>query len=251
MPGAAGEALFARYAYPPNELGHCGPPGSDAIFEAGAGGGGDVVRARARAFDGAWAYLRLLAATAGVPDPLDAEVVAAYWLGGELAARVPPGATTGLVGSEFAAQPGVSARMPAMPALAASGPTHAFHVFVIYPWVGLLGRGGSGGDVPRTMLDRCRVRWGTVQSVDGDRAQVLVRPLTWDGAALGLGEPDGLTCRWARAGEEFVRGLAPGDLVSVHWDWICDRLIPAAAEGLQRQTLAQLSAVNAWLSCRP
>ncbi|MDQ3591509.1 MAG: DUF6390 family protein, partial [Actinomycetota bacterium] len=34
----SGAALFARYAFPPNELGYCGPEGSEVLLEGGARG---------------------------------------------------------------------------------------------------------------------------------------------------------------------------------------------------------------------
>jgi Family of unknown function (DUF6390) len=82
----SGASLFARYAFPPNELGYCGPGGAELLLEnAGRGGAGDSadgeVARRARLFDGAWPYLEIIADAAGLPDPLDGRVVEAYWIG--------------------------------------------------------------------------------------------------------------------------------------------------------------------------
>jgi Family of unknown function (DUF6390) len=240
----AGEALFARYAYPPNELGHCGPAGADDIFAVGAGARSTAARDRAPHFQGAWAYLRLLADTASVGDPLHPDVVSAYWLGGELADRVDPAALAGLVRAEFAAQPGVRARLPYLADLSPAGPTHAFHVFVVYPWIGLL---RTASRAALSTLDSCRIRWGTVESVRPDYAAVLCRPLRWDGTRLTLGRARPQTCRWSRREYAFVRGLSPGDTVALHWDWVCDRLGRAACADLADRTQAQLAAANAWL----
>ena len=99
-----GQALFARYASPPNELGYCGPVG--AFDMAGSGEPTSGVAARARQFAGAWPYLEIVAATAGIDDPLDHRVVEAYWVGNDLLDRVDPGAlVTGLAPS-FADQVG-------------------------------------------------------------------------------------------------------------------------------------------------
>lgn len=125
------------------------------------------------------------------------------------------------------------------------GATHAFHVFVVYPWVGLL---GSGGDVARSV--QCRVRWGTVESVDGEHARVRCPWLGWDGRELALAEERVSTCRWARGEHTFVADLRPGDVVAMHWDWICDRLDPAGLAALTESTARQLSATNIWLANR-
>ncbi len=178
MAPTPGEAQFARYAYPPNDLGHCGPPGAEVLLAGGAGengvsgNGAPGLRSRLAQFEGAWPYLRLIAGTAGIDDALDAAVVAAYWRGGKLLDAVEPGALIEAARRGFGSQPGVRQRLIQLadaPALAGAGPDHAFHVFVVYPWVGLL---GSAGDVPRSVLDSCRVRWGTVVSVDGESAVV-------------------------------------------------------------------------------
>ena len=63
--------LFARYAFPPNSHGFCGPADSGAFFEYGVAGHDDGgLRALARQFAGAWPYLELIAGATGVPDPL-------------------------------------------------------------------------------------------------------------------------------------------------------------------------------------
>jgi Family of unknown function (DUF6390) len=86
----AGPVLFARYAYPPNRLGYCGPDDSTALLEyADARTSDPGLVALARQFAGAWPYLSLIAAANHLPDPLDAAVVEAYWLGGPLLERVP------------------------------------------------------------------------------------------------------------------------------------------------------------------
>jgi len=37
--GAAGTVLFARYAFPPNELGYCGPADPDVLLRHATSGG--------------------------------------------------------------------------------------------------------------------------------------------------------------------------------------------------------------------
>ncbi|HEV7870650.1 MAG TPA: DUF6390 family protein [Modestobacter sp.] len=251
MAATPGVAQFARYAYPPNDLGHCGPPGAEVLLAGGATGrDGPGLRPHLARFEGAWPYLRLLAATAGVEDPLDPAVVAAYWLGGELLDAVPSPAFRAAVERDFGAQPGVRERLAHLAGGRGgpgAAPDHAFHVFVVYPWVGLL---GSAGDVPRAVLDSCRVRWGTVVAVDGESAVVRSPPLSWDGAALGLGAEELVCCRWAQDEQAFVADLRPGDQVSLHWNWICERLDDQQVAVLSGRTGQQLRLTNEWLARR-
>ena len=49
----------------------------------------------------------------------------------------------------------------------------------------------------------------------------------------------------------FVTDLAVGDVVSLHWDWVCDRLNRAELANLQRWTAHNLAVVNATSSPGP
>ena len=48
---ASGPLLFARYAFPPNHYGYCGPEDADGFFRSGVAGDDHGLRARARNFD--------------------------------------------------------------------------------------------------------------------------------------------------------------------------------------------------------
>src|SRR3954463_9975892 len=73
--------LFEQYAYPPNELGYCGPAD---------GGGAFGLAAHAKDFDGAWPYLAAIGEAIGAHDPLADEVVSSYWVGGQPLSEVDP-----------------------------------------------------------------------------------------------------------------------------------------------------------------
>src|SRR3569833_2874938 len=112
MTPTSGEAQFARYAYPPNDLGHCGPPGAEVLLAGGAtGADGAALRSRLARFEGAWHYQRLLAGTAGISDALDGEGVAAYLRGGQRRVVGGPRALVEAVDQEFCRQPGVRERL--------------------------------------------------------------------------------------------------------------------------------------------
>src|SRR3954462_14406299 len=107
MAATSGSVLFARYAYPPNELGYCGPDDAAGLLAPSAAGwDSPEIAARARQFDGAWVYLQLLAEAAGIADPLDARVVRAYWVGGDLLDGLPADRLHGRLAEQFAGQTG-------------------------------------------------------------------------------------------------------------------------------------------------
>jgi hypothetical protein len=211
VPGAL---LFVRYAYPPNALGYCGPPDSDAFRDYGRTGvvDGELTRL-ARSFDGAWPYLELIAGRAGIGDPLDRRVVEAYWVGNRLLDAVAVG-------------DGVA--------------HHSFHVLCGYPWAGMLTDHRKAGRA-LTVLDQCRVRWGRVTALRGDEVMVRCRPLTWDGRRLDLGRP---VTQVAGTSMISPTELAIGDWVSLHWHWVCDRLSDRQVRALRSYTARHLGLVN-------
>ncbi|WP_062379021.1 DUF6390 family protein [Demequina pelophila] len=239
-----GAVLFGRYAFPPNDLGYCGPDRAGELLErVGAGASGRALEEVARGFEGAWPYLELISECLG-RAPLDPAVVEAYWLGGPELARCGGAAFAGSLETRF--RPRLTRleyeRLAEAVARGAT-PHHSFHVFGVYPWVGLL-RGGRVEE-PLEVLDRCRIRWGRVADVEGDVALVETRRLAWDGRALSLGPPAAETARFRRDGHALARPFRRGDLVSLHWDWVCDRIGPTGLARLRTTTLAELRAVNA------
>lgn len=221
-----GAALFARYADAPNALGYCGPPHGIGTTEA-------EVRASARRFSGVWPYLQVLARLTGTPDPLDARLVEAYWLGRDL------GVDRGEFGRELLAVlgPRAGAYWTHLNAdlLAEAAPDHGFHVFGVYPWSRLLGAGPQ----PLAVLDSCRIRWGTVVGLDP--LTVSSPRLAWDGARLGLGDPTVGPVAGERA------GVGVGETVAVHWDRLVDVLTPDQVGVLEAGTRERLAVTSARL----
>ena len=239
----AGALLFARYAYPPNALGYCGEDVPRTLLEYGDARESDGgLEELARTFDGAWPYLTLIAAANGITDPLDDRVVEAYWVGNHLLDAVQPQDLARHVDERFRGRLG-SAQTHIVDAVAAGAvPHHCFHVFAVYPWLGLLRTGIV--DEPLRILDQCRTTPAVVCACDGDVLEVLARPLKWDGAQLYLDVAELRTVHWRSDGLAFVDPPAPGDLVTLHWDFVCDVVTPLAARRLERATLRAMTAVN-------
>jgi hypothetical protein len=239
-----GPVLFARYAFPPNSHGFCGPADSGGLFEYGVAGVDDGgLREMARQFAGAWPYLELIAAATGVTDPLDRRVVEAYWIGSPRLDQVTTRAVGNSMEDRFRNMAGARFASITEGVLAGGVPHHSFAVFCIYPYTGLL---TDRRKAPQalTVLDRCRIRWGQVQAVEGDQVVVASRALVWDGVQLSLGPPGTETVVQSVDGVGMVGGLKPGDCVSLHWEWVCDRLTAAQLGRLRRYTERHLAIVN-------
>lgn len=235
-----GAAMFARYAYAPNRLGYCGPANSSLL----AGTRGQIESA-ARQFTGAWPYLEVMSKMTGIADPLDHRLVESYWLGGGIGAQLHPRLFT----DELLAIIGPQARhywAHLTEDLAAeASPNHSFHVLAIYPWSRLLGQGAD--QQPLSVLDECRISWGSVLSTDGVTAVVLSQRLRFQRSALSLAAPE---TRRVEIPAQIAKRLAvePGDLVAVHWGRICDRLAPKQAAVLKDTTDRQLCTTSRRIS---
>ncbi len=240
---ADGVLRFSRYAYPPNELGYCGPDRPQQLLEQVSTGVADgELRRLAQGFEGAWPYLELIAASAGIPDPLDERVVEAYWIGNRLLEGVGPRMMGDSLEQRFKKRAAGSWNRMAEVIPAGAVPHHSFHVFAVYPWLGLLREGRL--DEPLHVLDRCRIRWGQVVEVAGEEVLVRSRRLEWDGRVLALGESSVERALVGVDGLGLAGNLSPGDWCSLHWDWVCERLDSQRLTALRDYTLRQLAMVN-------
>jgi len=239
----SGAVTFARYAYPPNLLGYCGPTDHGALLEyadAQVVDGGLVELARG--FDGAWPYLQLIAGCSSIGDPLDPKVVEAYWIGNPLLETVGMSDLGSSLEERFRSR--AASEWERLSDLIPAGglPHHSLHVFGVYPWLGLLRSGHV--DQPMHVLDRCRIRWGTIEALVDDHAIVTYQPLAWREGRLVLGERTTERVTAADQGRALALGLEVGDVVSMHWDWICERLSPEQLRALQSYSQRTLDLVN-------
>jgi hypothetical protein len=238
-----GPLLFARYAYPPNALGFCGPGDSAALLQQAAHGvAGRDLAEMARRFAGAWPYLRLIAAAAGRTDPLDSDVVEAYWVGNRLLRQVGGSLFAAHLCDRFDRRAGSGMADIAELAMRGAPAHHNFYVFAVYPWVGLL-RAGTV-EHPLRVLDSCRIRWGRVIAIEDGTATVMSRPILWNRGKLSLGCERAEQALVSVAGDGLAPTVRCGDLVSMHWDWVCDVLRPDQANALRRYTIAILELAN-------
>ncbi len=240
----SGPVLFARYAFPPNSHGYCGPNDHNAFFEHGATGEDERgLRVLSQQFAGAWPYLELIAASLGLDDPLDRRVVDAYWVGNSRLNRVTPAAVGSSMEERFRPLTGSSFSTLAESVNAGGVPHHSFAVFCIYPWTGLLGEGRKA-DHALTVLDQCRIRWGKVMAVQGDQVVVESTPLTWDGRTLAFGDRITETVTRSLDGESLMDDVVVGDWVSMHWEWVCDVISYRQVRYLRDFTARHLKIVN-------
>ena len=236
----AGTTRFIRYAFMPNRLQYCGGDDNRSLLEYALA---DVREAplpkMLRKFSGAVPYLLLIARGNGIADPFDDRVVEAYWLGNKLLERVEARELYDSLRDRYRKElsPRVMDRV-AGKAPAGARPHHSFHVLDVWRHTERI-----GSDALATM-DSCRVSWGTVRTVEGGELVVARRPLVLRDGKLTLGEPQGERVTRLVEGRGFATDAKPGDVVSIHWGWVCEVLEERERAALERYTLHHLRLAN-------
>lgn len=241
---AKGALLFGRYAFPPNQLGYCGPPDHQALLDYVAQDAPDKgLLELERRFEGAYPYLVLIAHANGIADPFDERVVDAYWVGNKLLNQVEPGGFRDSLQERFGPRmDGRSFHWLTTKLGHGARPHHNFHVFDVYVRAGLMK--DERAPVALGLMDSCRVSWGKVVGFDGDHLLVERAPLVLVDGKLALGQPVVTRVTRQSGGQGFVGEAVVGSVVSIHWNWACDVFTPDAQRRLEQATQSCLRIAN-------
>lgn len=238
----SGLLRFARYAFMPNRLGYCGGEDNRALYDYAVASTVDRGLAELLGrFSGAMPYLRLIARTTGIGDPFDPRVVEAYWIGNDLLVQVEARQLYDHLAERFAKQLSGRARELVLgKAPAGARPHHSFHVLDVYT---------RTGDAAHTLatMDNCRVSWGQVVRIDGASMLVERQPLELQAGNLGLGAARQERVARQLDGRGFADAAAPGDWVSLHWGWVCERITDLEQRQLERFTRHHLQVASSTL----
>ncbi len=239
-----GAILFGRYAFPPQRLGYCGPDDHQAVFDY-------TVRKQSdsglieleRRFDGAYPYLRLIALASQIASPFDHRVVEAYWIGNQTLEGVHESPFYESLKTRFAGRMDSHAfGWLASKLEHGARPHHNFHVFDVYTKAGLMR--DRKADISLETMDNCRISWGTIVAVEGAELIVAREPLILRDGKLTLGAAATTRVLRQLGGRGFAEDARPGDVVSIHWNWACERLVSARLAWLQANTRRALALAN-------
>jgi len=249
----------AKYAFAPNYLKYCGPDKNkelagyltQSVADAG-------LKSMLEKFEAMHPYLQLIAHENGIGDEFDKQVVEAYWLGNEMLDRVTvkgffEHAKTRLSAKE---RKWFELKLPQ-----GAKPNHQFHVF------NFMKRTGRQAILHTVeTMDQCRISWGKIfRPQPVRRAQSFATPLdassgaspdilrasVADGRNL-LVKTDQLIYRNGKlilvpAVKKFhnlVDGFKQGDLVTLHWGWVCEKITPQQIKNLAKYTALALRLAN-------
>lgn len=231
--------LAARYSLMPNRLKYCGPEGADEVFFdfIATKQGKDEVISLLNKFKAVKLYLDLIAKN-NSKNPLDKEVIEAYWIGNELLDNVPSSSIKNMILTDFIKEGLPRSVAEELAARTPEGitPHHSFHVL----HVNFLTKKVEPNIIN---LDKCRISWGTVKKVDEDKKTLIVEytPVVSRQNKTYLGKPAKKEIYYHA---EFLDNLKEGDVVSVHWDMAVEKLDQKRLANLEKYTLKNIEVMN-------
>lgn len=233
----------SRYAFGPNRLHYCGPDANQELLAHIDSKTSDPgLESILKGFKTMYPYLRLIADANGIRDAFDPRVVEAYWIGNHLLDMVRVRAFYNHLRDEqqIGKRMGrVTLELLGGKAARGAVPHHSFHVFDIWKRTGNLER-----EHTLSSMDACRISWGHVLSVDGPFINIETEPLVLSHGILALGQP--ITKRITRnlGAEGDIESLAPGQLITMHWDVPCEVVSRTQVFELKRRTLSHIKFAN-------
>lgn len=187
-------------------------------------------------------YLKHIAEANNIKDPFDDRVVEAYWIGNELLDSIEKKRfrehllenlqIKKRIGSRSFEQVCEKIKQGAVP-------HHSFHVFDIWKRTG-----NDEREHTVESMDSCRVSWGTVLEASGPHLTVDRKPLRYANGKLFLGFPHPERITRMLDSRADIDELTTGNIVSMHWGVICERITARHARMLEKYTLRHLELAN-------
>lgn len=232
-----GEELAARYAYPPNSKGYCGKPSFRSALAANVSGdkNSDLLRSELKHFKVHYAYLGLISKANGL-DRFDKSVVEAFWIGNHLLEGVPTGSIAQFIIKDlFYGKKNSRAEELVEHLPEGVVPHHSFNSLYI---------NFVTESVERSLknYDSCCITFGKVTGISGNRAMVLRQSIGWENGFILREVPDSALLE--KRGVQLVKGLKRGDLVSMHWGMVVQKIDRRGFNLLRKYTQKNIDAIN-------
>jgi len=233
----------AKYAFMPNYFAYCGPDQNKKLFEYCSQNYYEPNLNRILSeFEVMYPYLKLIARENKIKDEFNSEVVEAYWLGNTLTESVniknlyrhftedknlKSKLKKGLVEKVLGLQPDLVK------------PHHNFHVMNIWLRAGKI-------NIMHTLksIDECRISWGKVKKIKKSTILVDYQPLIIKNDKITLGEVIERGVLTQFDNKSFVKDLKIGDIVTIHWGWVCEKINNQQLNNLKKYTLESLNIFN-------
>lgn len=220
----AGLTLCSRYSFPPNSLSLCGPTGKkkDLKWYASSQTADLGTKEILSQFSTLFPYLSLIAYENNIKDPFDRRVVEAYWLGNTLLCNTPINKFARHLSDKLQLKKKIDRKeLSHVITKLTNGalPHHSFHVLNIYKRTGHL-------DIPYTLetMDACLINWGKVKKILQSAIMVETQSLKISGNKLTFDKTVIRTIMPCGEKDVLFELLQPGDWISYHWGYFCQKL---------------------------
>lgn len=232
-----GVELFIRFAYPGCERGFCGLSFPETLenleifvnLRRKSKGKIKEIKEILKTFTVAYGYCQLIAEANGIPDPLEKEVVEAYFVGNELLDKVKPEDFRRFLESfkKFRDFSKIPERI-----FEKLRPLHAFQVLIL---------GGLNQRFPQTPAekDQCRISWGEIKSVQREKLIIEYQPLIFK-EKISLDKEQ----RLKEIDKGFCQEAKKGDWAFFHLDFAAIIATEEQIENAQKYLQIILNAVN-------
>ena len=245
-----GALIYAGHALQPNNLGYCGPDENGTILEAlREGSANPKLLSTLGKFEAAYPFVRMIAKSTGL-HPFDQKVTEAYWIGNSLLESVDPADFYHFTHDVLAPSRRRAGRKGGMPPAESRSrfkrigpwarPHHTFYVMALHD------RSQGSPAAERKVLelvDSCRVSWGKVVEVRSSTLVVDRPPLDAKDGVIGLGAPVRTEVRYDPRIPQFS-AVAPGDRVSLHWNFASGMLTRSQLTNLKKYTALAVDVAN-------
>lgn len=237
-----GLRLASLYSLPPCSLGFCGQKkkGTASIlkkFLTGKKIAQLTVRKTLKNFAASFPYYQLISQSNKIKDPFNVKVVEAYWIGNRLLDKVKFADLKKTILKDFT-KPGLLSVKEAEKRISRLAknvkPHHSFHVLILGPVAGRIKFYGP-------LYDLCRISWGKIVKIQNskfsEKIVVKYRQLVVKNKIFLLKKEIKKEINWNK---KFLPSLKTGDLVSFHWDNVCQKINKEQQKNLLKYTLLNI-----------
>ena len=227
----------------PNRLNFCGPENQDDVLEFYANANKNLVKGSIKPlledFETMYPYLKFIARENGIKDPFDERVVDAYWLGNNYTSVITSKKYYKYLINDFDLNKKIGQKIVRSIEANFSNnsiPHHNFHALNIFRHTGK-----SKGILVVNVFDKCRISFARIVNIDpstrGAAIKVKRKMILIDEMGdLYETKPRNDTVKNDFENITLVHGLEVGDIISVHWGSICEKISTSQANNLQKIT---------------
>jgi hypothetical protein len=190
-------------------------------------------------------YLEQIAHTNNIKNPLDNQVIEAYWLGNNLLDTIPPKAFYKHLTNNLQLNKRISPKtfnhLKNKLSLGALM-HHSFHVFNVW-------RRTDHPKESNTLdnMDNCRISYGKALAVNGPIITVSRQPIILVNNQFTLGNPQPTKIIRQLEGNTLIDEVKINDILSIHWNQPCEIISETQAKNIKHYTELSLSLANTTL----